>query len=227
MADMGIVGRKETERRLRIMVRSMVDMERGIYIWPDGRKPLRPNGLPVISKAEVARSAGYSGTSNARNMAVWFEDPYYLRELEKERARREINMDEIIQHEENLPLAIAKGLFMELLVRLRMDPGLISTSNILTFAPQLHKYGLELAIRQGVADEKPPAPDKVGTFNATVGATVSFMNPSERARLIASSSEASEARMAAVKAAVAKANVQEERHADGTGLVAADGTVSS
>lgn len=225
---MGILGRKETERRLRVMARSMVDMERGIYPWPDGRKPLRPNGTPVISKAEVARSAGYSGTSNARNMETWFEDPYYLRELEKERARREVNMAEIVQFEENLPLAIAHGLFAELLVRLEHDPASISTNNILTFAPQLHKYGLELAVKMGAAGEEKVIEAKVDRFNQHVGATVFEMNPTERAGLVASTQEASEARMAAVRAAVAKANVQEERDDDrGEQPLTADGTVSS
>lgn len=231
MALMGIVSRKETEKRLKIMARTMVDMERGLYQWPDNRKPLRPNGTPVVSKAECARVAGYSGTNNQRNMDGWFNDPVYLRELELERARRDVNMDELIAHEENLPLALAKGLFLELLARIKNDPGSISVNNILTFAPQLHRYGLELAARMGELEEGDlTMKGKLDSFNAEVGGQVIDMNPSERARLVASTQAASNDRMAAVRAAVAKANVTEEwadARSDSGGPLAADGTVSS
>lgn len=227
---MGIVSRRETEKRLKIIAKTMVDMERGIYQWPDGRKPLRPDGSPVVSKAECARVAGYSGTSNARNMATWFEDPFYLRELEKERARREMNMGKLLDLEENLPLTISKGLFSELIVRILCDPGSISTHDILTFAPQLHKYGLELAALQEAIDTSPLIEGRLDDFNGKLASNVYEMNQTERARLVASTENAKNERMAAVRAAVAKANVLEEpadASGDGREPLAADGTVSS
>lgn len=226
---MGIVSRKETERRLKIMVKTMVDMERGIYQWPDGRKPLRPSGEPVISKAECARAAGYSGTNNQRNMDGWVNDPFFLRELEKERARRELNMEKLLDLEENLPLTIAKGLFIELIIRMQHDPGSISVRDILTFAPQLHKYGLELAALQETIDTSPVIEGKLDDFNDRLASNVYDMNRSERQRLVASSEEAKNARMEDIRAAVAKANVLEESadaSGDGEQPLTADGTVT-
>jgi hypothetical protein len=227
---MGILGRQETERRLKIMAKTMVDMERGVYQWPDGRKPLRPNGDPVISKAECARAAGYSGVSNARNMAVWFEDPYYLRELEKERARREFNMEKLVENEENLPLALAKGLFIELLIRMQHDPGSITTTQILNFAPSLHKYGLELAALQDAFDATPQIEGKLDDFNGKLTSNVYDMNQTERTRLLASTQDAQNVRMDAVRAAVAKVNVIEESADAGRDSgepLTADGTAPS
>lgn len=210
---MGIVGRKETERRLRIMARVTVDMERGIYQWPDGRKPFNADGSPVISKAEIARSAGYSGTSNQRNMDAWFGDPFYKRQCEIERARRDLNLAELMENEENLPLAIARGLFEILLTRMVTEPESITSSQILTFAPQLHKYGLELYAHE--LDEKKRASIDAGRTRLSES-DVKDMTDEQREQALTVARETASGRVRLLESAVAKARAIEEHdeHAD-------------
>lgn len=210
---MAIISRKETERRLRAMARTTVDMERGIYQWPDGRKPLKPDGTPWVVKAEIARSAGYHGDSNQRNMEKWFTDPYYIKQLQIERRRRDFNMEEVLAAEENLPLAIAKGLLEILITRIATDPDSITTNQILSFAPQLHKYGLELAAAQGQL-QQPRDDAKVANFNAFTGPILIDATAGQREHLLESAKTAAGERLAALQDAITTATIIEE-HAYG------------
>jgi hypothetical protein len=205
------------------MAKATVDMERGVYPWPDGRKPFRQDGTPIVVKAEICRAAGYNGDSNQRNQEKWFNDPFYLQQVALERARRDVNLQQIMAAEENLPLAIAKGLYELAIRRILTDPEAVSVSEAIAIATPLHKYGLELL----AAEEEQLRRPRIDAGEFTDG-TLYDMTDEQREQALALVKDQAAGRVRLLESAVAKARVIEEHaHAGSDELPGEDTAVNS
>jgi len=207
MAEMATLPRKETERRLKLMAKTLVDMENGLYQWPDGRKPTRPDGSPVVSKAELIRVAGYKDTHSGRAYAAWFNDPYFKRQYALEKARREAAIPAIRDEGPINLLLLGRRMVDELLLRLKHDPDSVSSSQLLQFAPQFIDKGLEIEARGRASDG---TTNNIDQLNAVMGNLVVNMNADEREKFVTTAQDASAKRMQLIKGTIDAIEAREE-----------------
>jgi hypothetical protein len=206
MLAMPAYSRKETERRLKLMAVTLVQQEMGLYEWPDGRKPTRPNGEPVISFAECIRLAGYSDKRSSKARAVWQNDPYFRRQYELAKARaseREVitgppvlASGEVIATAGKL-LELGERMVDEAIFRLKHDPASFTNNQLVSLGPQVMAQAVNLMKDKA----PPPSKSEVGmpTQNAFLGDVFVNMNELERENFQANAEQAREQRMARLK----------------------------
>jgi hypothetical protein len=144
----GRITKAETEERFQQLVKGWVDMERGIYVWPEGAQQRRnANGEPVPSKRVLLESVGYSLLTPRANQRIW-NNPKFLRALEIERQTRDRSMLTIVEraHAEGRPgpMEISNLMLDILYRRLTEDNSRVKTSELLRYAPAWQRLSLEL-----------------------------------------------------------------------------------
>lgn len=212
MLVMPALPRKETEKRLLKMAKALVDMEQGVYEWPDGRKAVRADGSPVISKVELVRVGGYAPYRTG-HQSRWFEDPYFKRQVALEKARREANLPDILDSQPINLLKLGREMVEEARRRLIATPEDFTVSQLVTFGPQCIKMGLEI--------EKAAEPHgngngntKIDELNAYVVGTVVNMDPESREELLSTVTDASDARLAKLQQQIDALQAKEEDDGD-------------
>jgi len=203
--------RVETEKRLRQMAIAAVDMQKGIYLWPDGLSPVKPDGKPRMSNRELLRVGGYDPQYKYGGR-VLFNDPFYKRQFDLELARRESRLPAIAAAEPCDILKMGRTMLKELEIRLEHDPSSFSTTQLLQFGPTFYKLGLELDARDG--DTKNPGVlrdnTKLTQFNTFIGKIVQEMDPEERKDFIDVASRSAEERQDYIKSAIDAADAAGE-----------------
>lgn len=194
------------------MARAMVDMEQGIYIWPDGRKPVKKDGSPVISKVELVRVGGYSSVRTGHQYR-WFEDPYFKRQVALEKARRETNLPDIIEQHPTALLQLGREMIDEARRRLKATPEDFTIAQLITFGPQVVKQGLELEAA-GEPSSKKSGSNRIGEFNAFLGDTFVQMNGNERDKFAATAENAIDSRKEKLNKMLDALQAEEEDDAD-------------
>jgi len=211
---MGRVPRHETKRRLRLMAKATVDMERGIYEWPDGRKPVKANGEAVVERKELLRVGGYSEHYRLSG-SILFSDPYYQRQCAYLRARMDKMLPAVFDEDGIDPeriLGLGLLMFTELekrvqadIVRGPEDHEKVTTAQLLQHSPAFLKLGLELRAR-AEGREKPGAQH----LHLDLGDTVVNMRPEERDRLAETQQAYASARMDQLRAVIDAVSGREE-----------------
>lgn len=223
---MVMLSKRETRRRLRMMAKAQVDMERGLYVWPDGRAPVTVTGEPVIEKKELMRLAGYSPASHDGG-SKWFEDAYFLRHCQLERDKRDGKLPEIARRESvdgTRVLRMGKKMLDLMERRLEADPDSFSNTQLLQYTSMYIRHGLEMIAKY--EGREPPAPNRQ-TFNTLLGDVIVGMDDADLERLSATQAEHASARMTELKAMIDSRLAAEEDADDPDVIDAEDCTESS
>lgn len=209
---MPALSRKETEKRLLRMAKAMVDMQQGIYKWPDGRKAVKTDGSPVISKVELVRVGGYSSVRTGHQYR-WFEDPYFKRQVALELARREANLPDVLEENPINLLKLGQEMVEEARRRLIACPEDFTVTQLVTFGPQCLKLGLEIE-KEKDRGQGNGGPTKIDEINAFVGNTIVNMDPASREELVANAIDASDDRLAKLQQQIDALSAKEEDDGD-------------
>lgn len=124
-----------------------VDMERGLYDWEsvrDGRRYKR--GSTIVMKSRILKDCGITTDYHDQVARIW-NNPDFLKLVERERARRDHAIVDVIHDIEEIsgPIKgigdVLVGLISE---RLKSDPNELSTRELLQYGPQWVRLGLEV-----------------------------------------------------------------------------------
>lgn len=193
--------RHKTEANLRDMARNMVDMMTGIYEWPDGKRHFDKTGAPLINKAELMRSVGYSVNYTKRGKPL-FEDPYFKQQVALESARRKqyfakLDLKTTVDVEK-----LGLAMMSELQLRMDHDPTTIRTGDLMKYGPAIYKVGLEIAAKKDAA--KHPGKAKGLINRGIIAQNVLVMGDEEREKVIEASNQRQEEIRMMVEAANAR-----------------------
>lgn len=194
----------ERERRMRLMAKAKVEMLLGLYVWPDGRSPVRPNGSPNLSNRELLRLGGYSQLYKHPATTI-FAEPYFLAQVKAEMARRETRANTLAPYNPIRVQSIRDLFFDELETRLRHEPTSFSEAQLIAGAEKFELLARER--EHGAAP--PPGQDMMNQFNAFISRTVNVMSGSEKESLANSSAEAASQRVTLIKKLIDEANIVE------------------
>ena len=204
--------RRETEKKLLIMARGYVDMQTGVYEWPGGLKPVKPDGSPRISHRELLRHAGYSENQNSNGKAL-FTDPFFQREVRLETARREAQLPLVLEPDPIDLLNLGRQMVKEVLIRLKQAPDGFTNGQLLHYGPNILKLGLELQLKERLALEEGPnkvKPGRMQQFNTYIGTVVGKMSPEEREEFVETTQQSSETRLALIQRLIDAQSAREE-----------------
>lgn len=214
------ISRRETKKNLRAMARAQVDMERGTYVWPDGRAPVDANGTPIVEKNELIRVGGYSTTA-ASHGRKWFEDPYFERHVQLERDRRDGKLPVVAKREQvdgRRVLKLGKKMLDETERRLAETPEKFTNSQLLQYTTMYLKFGLELLAKTEDDDQRKTPPGR--QFNTLLGDIVVNMDENELAHLKKTTEKSAVERMQAIQSMIdTQLNAKESADDGDAGLV--------
>jgi hypothetical protein len=72
-----------------------VDMERGLYKFPDGKQPRHRNGTYRVVKRQILKDCGITEEYGQAGAKIW-NNPQFLALVEKERSRRDIGIADAV-----------------------------------------------------------------------------------------------------------------------------------
>jgi len=191
------------------MAKAKVDMLEGTYRWPDNRLPIKPDGTPRVSDAELLRLAGYSKDYRDPKGNL-FSDPYFLKEMRLEVMRRERRTGAVVKVEPERLKRISTLLFDELENRLTNDPASFTNTQLLAATREYYQASKE-------AENEPDYPDRVSDkmnqFNSFISKNLVLMSGEEQERLQASVNDAQKLRTDELQRMIDASNdLSQEQH---------------
>jgi hypothetical protein len=149
--------KKTAQEKMRQTARIMVDMEHGVYAWPDGTSPVMKNGKPRISKTVALLEAGYKESYVKEAYTSVFTHPYYLEQYHfflNERDVSVVRALEMAQTNNKTLSRVAEGLLNLALKRIEEDPESVSTANAIRYAKDYVRLVAEIEGKLNVPGAK-------------------------------------------------------------------------
>ena len=206
------ISKKEQDRRLKVMAVGMVDMEQGVFQFPDGKIHRKADGSPLVIKTELVKLAGYAPCRSG-HWDRWFKSEAFQHHVALERARRLHDLPDLVPYAPTNLLLVGRMMVDEVLARLKTNPDSFTNSQLLQNGPNFVKMGLELEDRQAKLQNPTPT-NRIGELNAYLGNTIVQMDPEARAELLSTVGNASDSRFAELQTMIDALQAKEEDDGD-------------